>query len=50
LFSGVGNKHKNVVELIQRHEERIKRFRGILPFETDKPKKGRPLDFEKSQL
>lgn len=48
IADGVGNKHKNVVELIQRHEERIKKFRGILPFETEKTKsgkRGRPLQF-----
>jgi phage regulator Rha-like protein len=40
IADGIGNKHKNVIELIQRHEERIKRFRGVLPFGTEKPKKG----------
>lgn len=48
IADGVGNKHKNVMELIQRHEERIKKLRGILPFETEKTnsgKRGRPSQF-----
>ena len=49
IANGVNNIHKNVVELIQRHEKRIKRFRnGILPFETEKRKageRGRPKKY-----
>lgn len=40
ISDGVNVKHKNVVELIERHKERIEKLRGVLPFETEKPKKG----------
>ena len=40
ISNGVNVKHKNVIELIGRHQERIKNLRGVLPFQTEKPKKG----------
>jgi len=40
ISSGVNVQHKNVIQLIENHFERIKNLNGVLPFETDKPKKG----------
>ncbi len=40
ISMGVNVKHKNVIELIERHKQRIEKLRGVLPFQTEKPKKG----------
>jgi len=41
VSNGVEIQHKNVIALIERHHVRIANLRkGVLPFETDKPKKG----------
>lgn len=53
IADGVNNKHKNVIQLIENHFERIKKIRGILPFETEKKstnnwkieRRGRPSKF-----
>lgn len=41
----MGNKHKNVIDLIERYRDRFEQF-GIVPFQTEKfPRRGRPERF-----
>ncbi|MDM0053667.1 Rha family transcriptional regulator [Variovorax sp. J22R115] len=47
LATGLCNKHKNVIELIERYSDDLQRF-GVLPFQTEQPpndKGGRPQKF-----
>lgn len=43
IAKGVGNHHKNVLELIRNHENSLKKF-GIIAFETRKSRRGKPTE------